>query len=471
MGSLSDALCEPDQWIGIDSTNPVECLALYRLLLAICHRALGPGDANQRAGLLDDWPKVFINSYLEQWADRFNLFDPDRPFLQTPALNDADLVPRPWMVLVPDRASGATPVFWDHSLDAEPEPISAATAALALIAHQQFTPGGLVRALRTSGNRGTACGLLLLMPIGQTLQETLALSLVPQTKADHQLDLPAWEQTPPTLDALRNPEAYVPVGPAQRYTHLSRAILFEPAAVITHLLYGEGLVVEDSPIPDPMAAVITGSQGPRPLSLSETRGMWRDFHALTGAEGSAPPKTIQHAATLRMLRCSFDPINLLAGGLLTDKAKVLLWRLEQREVSPALLNQGNAISVVQAAVECAERTGRELNKAIWSLCFNWLAHSSAGSDPDKKAVSALRESLQVMPGFWGALEPLFWSLVHQLGEGMDQDEALASWSATLQVAARRAWMQSCDALGRDGRALAASVRSGQAFHKALTAAA
>lgn len=470
-GSISDALLEPDQWAGVDCTNPVECLALHRLLLAICHRAVGPGDTSQRASLLDAWPKLAIRTYLEKWSNRFNLFDPDRPFLQTPELADADLAPRPWMVLAPDRASGATPVFWDHSLDAEPEPISAGTATLALIAHQQFTPGGLVRALRTSGHRGTACGLLLLMPNGQTLRQTLALALVPQTNVDHQLDLPAWEQAPPSLDELCNPTAYVPAGPAQRYTHISRAILFEPGSAITHLLYGEGLVVEDSPIPDPMAAVITGSKGPRPLTLSESRGMWRDFHALAGAEGSSPPKTIQNAANICALRCSFDPINLLAGGLLTDKAKILLWRLEQRQVSPALLAQGNAVAVAQAAVDRAEKTGQELNKALWSLCFNWLAHSSAAPDPDKKAVSSLRESLHAMPEFWGALEPAFWSLIHQLGEGMDQDEALANWSGTLQATVRAVWKRSCDAMGRDGRALAATVRAGQAFRKVLTAAA
>lgn len=471
MGSITDALLEPDQWAGLDSTNPVECLALYRLLLAICHRAVGPGDTNQRAGLLDTWPRSAICAYLEQWADGFDLFASDRPFLQVPVLAAADLTPRPWMVLVPDRATGATPLFWDHSLDAQPEPISAATAARALIAHQQFTPGGLVRALRTSGSRGTACGLLLLLPTGQSLQETLALALVPQTASEHQLDLPAWEQTPPVMEVLRKPKPCIPAGPAQRYTHLSRAVLLEPGSTITHLLYAEGLVVEDSPIPDPMAALITGSNGPRPLSLSESRGMWRDFHALAGAEGSAPPGTIQHAVTVCTLRCQFDPINLLAGGLLADKAKILLWRLEQRQVSPTLLAQGNAVAVVQAAVERAERTGQELNKSLWSLCFNWLTHSRVGPDPDKKAVANLRESLQAMPGFWGALEPAFWSWVHQLDEGEDQDEALLHWSGTLQATARIVWERSCDALGRDGRALVAMVRSGQAFRKALAATA
>lgn len=469
--SITDALINPSQWAGVDSTNPVECLALHRLLLAICHRAIGPGDTSQRTALLDTWPSQAIASYLEQWADRFDLFDPTRPFLQTPSLADAELKPRPWTVLAPDRAAGANRVFWDHSLDANPTPITPAAAALALVAHQQFTPGGLVSALRTSATRGTACGLLVVIPTGQSLQQTLALALVPQTPADHQLDLAAWEQKPPELDALRNPVACVPAGPAQRYTHLSRAVLLQPGDTITHLLYGAGLVVADTPIPDPMAATITAKAGPMPLTIRESRAMWRDFHALTGAEGSVPPATVQHAATVCMNRGQFDPINLLAGGLLPDKAKIVLWRLEQRCVAPALLSQGNAIAVIQTALDRAEATGAELNKALWTLCSSWLSHAGTGSDPDKAAVAGLRDSIQAMPQFWGALEPAFWSLVHQLGDGLDHDAALQHWTTTLQQAVRSAQDHACHQLGRDGRGLAAAARSGPAIGRALAATA
>lgn len=470
-GSIADALLQPEQWAGIDTVNPVECLALHRLLLAICHRAIGPGDSSQRSSLFDTWPRGAIASYLERWAGRFNLFDSVRPFFQTPALLDAQLRPRPWMVLVPDRSAGATPLLWDHSLDGEPDPISPAAVALALVAHQQFTPGGLVRALRTSASRGTACGLLLVIPIGHTLQQTLSFALVPQSDAAHEQDQPAWERPAPSLEALRNPKEYVPVGPAQRYTHLSRAVLLQAGESITHLLYGEGLVVVESPTPDPMVAAVAGRSGPVPMVLREARAMWRDFQALTCAEGSNPPETIRHAVAVCTARTQFDPITLLAGGLLTDKAKILLWRLERREVSPVLLAQGNAVAVAQIALERAERSGQELNKALWVLCFNWLSRSGAAPDPDRKAVTALRESIQAMPRFWAALEPLFWSLVHQLGAGIDHEEVLLSWTAILKSTARSTWQESCGALGCDGRALAAAARSGSALGQALAAAA
>jgi hypothetical protein len=196
--------------------------------------------------------------------------------------------------------------------------------------------------------------LLVIIPTGNTLQETLAFSLVQQSTADHQLDLAAWEVDPPPIEALTTPRPVVPSGPAQRYSALSRALLLEPGQAVTHLRYAEGLSLDESPIPDPMAAMVTGKKGPMPLMLRESRAMWRDANALMGAEGSIPPETIRNAAAIRMGRGEFDPIDLLAGGLLPDKAKVVLWRLEERRISPALLAQGNAVAVAQAPIADGE---------------------------------------------------------------------------------------------------------------------
>ena len=466
IASISDALLTPSQWRGIDSTNPVECLALHRLLLAICHRAIGPGTTEQRGALLDSWPTQQIQTYLQQWADRFDLFDPVRPFLQVAALSQAELSPRPWMLLCPDRASGANRLLWDHSIDAKPEPITPAAAARALVAHLQFTPGGLVKALRTSAARGPACGLLVIIPTGNNLQETISFSLVEQSPADHKLDLAAWEIDPPTIEELTTPRPVVPSGPAQRYSALSRALLLEPGPEVTHLRYAEGLSLDESPIPDPMAAMVTGKKGPMPLMLRETRAMWRDANALMGAEGSVPPETIRNAAAIRMSRGEFDPIDLLAGGLMPDKAKVVLWRLEERRISPALLAQGNAVAVAQAALDLAESTGTAMRKAAFSLFASWLQkggeHSPATSD-----ITGLLDSTQVMAHYWASLEPEFWSLIDQLSTTTDADAIATSWANTLKRTVTATWNNAIRSLGTDGRALAAAGRSSHQLGRVL----
>ena len=466
--SLRDALLHPAKWRGVGATNPIQVLSLYRLLLAICHRGIGPGDLENRAALLDDWPSQQLGAYLEHWAERFDLFHPDYPFLQVAGLAEAGLKPIPWTRLAPDRSSGAERLLWDRSLDHTPKPITPAQAAVALVAHLQFTPGGLVRALRHSGGQGLACGSLLTIPTGNTLQETLALSLVRQNHDDHQSDLASWEKPPPTIEALRKPVATVPTGPADRYTWLSRAVLLQPGDAITHIRYGAGLVPEESPRPDPMTAMVTGKKGTFPLKLREDRAMWRDFHALTGLkEGDndfKPPNNLQIAVKIRKAQVEGDRITLLAGGLLPDQAKIVLWRLEERRISPKLLAAQGDVRVANKALKLAESVGSQLQKALFSLCSAWLQNGGERS-PATADVKALLKSTQVMDHYWAELETEFWKLVDRLGRGEDGHQVLADWKDTLQRVVSQVWDRSRDALGSDGRALAAAGRAGKALGK------
>lgn len=469
--SLKDALLQPAKWRGIGTTNPIQVLSLYRLLLAICHRGIGPGVLEDRAALLDNWPSQQLGAYLEHWAERFDLFHPDYPFLQVPDLAEAGLKPIPWTRLVPDRSSGSDRIFCDRSLDHTPKPITPAQAAVALVAHLQFTTGGFVKALRDSGRQGLACGSLLTIPTGNTLQQTLALSLVPQNHDDHQSDLASWEKPSPTIEELRKPVATVPTGPADRYTWLSRAVFLPPGDAITHLFYGEGLVPAESPRPDPMATMVIGEKGALPLKLRKDRAMWRDFYALTGDKGSAPPETISTAAAIRMTQGEYNPIALLAGGLLPDqakRAKIVLWRLEYRCISPRLLAaQGDAVGVANKALELAESTGSQLEKALRALCSAWLQNGGERS-PATADVKNLLNSTQVMAYYWATLEPSFWGLVYDLGQGEDSHhQVLTTWKTTLRRVVLQVRDRSRDALGYDGRALAAAGRAEKALGKVL----
>lgn len=469
-GSLRDTLLRPAAWQGIGASNPIEALALHRLLLAICHRGIGPGDPEDRADLLEDWPSQRLEDYLDCWAERFDLFHPEHPFLQVPGLAEAGLKPVPWTRLAPARSSGAERILWDRSLDAHPEVITPAQAAVTLVAYLQFTPSGLVRALRSSAEQGPACGLLLTLPTGSTLQETLALSLVPQTEDDHDLDQASWENAALTIEALKTKDsATKPLrGPADRYTWLSRALLLTPGASITHLFCGAGLAPALSSTPDPMSAVVSGKKSSFPLKLREDRAMWRDFHVLTGdrSKGSEPPRVVSAAASIRRSQDDYSPLPLLTGGLLPDQAKIVLWRFEERHVSPKLLaGQGEAVDVANKALEQAESTGNQLRKALFVLCSAWLQNGGERS-PAAKDVSALLHSTQAMAHYWAALEPAFWQLVDQLGQGKDGHQALEDWRTTLrEVVLRRGWDQAKRSLGDDGRALAAAGRSGKVLGK------
>jgi CRISPR system Cascade subunit CasA len=466
---LHEVLTQPQRFSSIDSTHPTQALAILRLLLAVAHRAVGPGRLEDRAALLDKWPADTIDGYLQKWRSRFDLHHPSEPFLQVAALKEVTgLRPRPWTVLAVERASGNNRTLFDHTVDERLDPIDDAELVRQFLAHLQFTPGGLVKALRTSAIRGAGCGLLCVVALGNTLQQTLALNLLPQSAHEHERDRAAWEQATPRLEALRQGMAVVPAGPAQRYTFLSRAVLLGPSVGPRRHIdrYAEGLVMAEAPTADPMAAQRLTDKGPVPVLLREDRAFWRDLQALTAAQGSQPPATVNTALAIRLEAGDPEPLALWAGGFLPNQAKPVLWRLEERRVPPSLLMAEGATARLLPALRAAETTGRALEWAMRVLAEAWI---QGGGErlPDKTAVNALVQQLNGMPRYWQQLEPEFWRLTDRLGGGSDPDAALALWADALDANVRNTWRATAGQLGLSARALAAAARADRPYGHAL----
>ena len=73
-----------------------------------------------------------------------------------------------------------------------------------------------------------------------------------------------------------------------------------------------------------------------------------------------------------------------------------------------------------------------------------------------------------MAYYWATLEPSFWELVYDLGRGEDSHhQVLTNWKTTLRRVVLQVRDRSRDALGSDGRALAAAGRAEKALGKVL----
>lgn len=88
--------------------NPVQKIALLKLLLAIAQAAATPKDEAEWKALGADGLAERCLAYLDKWHDRFYLYG-ERPFLQMPAISSAKV--QPFGAVLPEVSTGNTTVL------------------------------------------------------------------------------------------------------------------------------------------------------------------------------------------------------------------------------------------------------------------------------------------------------------------------------------------------------------------------
>ena len=223
---------------GLDEGEAAYRVPVLRLLTAIAYRIFpGPGmgqDPVERwRGLYgrDGFDPDLVDAYLDRWHDRFDLFDPDRPFLQYPGLATRK-GPRP-LVLADPVARGIGP----GQAYVPEDGVDPARAALMLLSIQAWDTAGIKPAAdgSPSGRSGREypphglpgqgmCGLLdMAWMEGPDLYHTLLLNWAPPCRRNG--DRAAWERPlPPSPGPVlgRRPE-----GPADCLTWTGRRVLLE----------------------------------------------------------------------------------------------------------------------------------------------------------------------------------------------------------------------------------------------------
>ncbi|MCS6803448.1 MAG: type I-E CRISPR-associated protein Cse1/CasA, partial [Dehalococcoidia bacterium] len=225
---LREALLDAPTFRGLACSNPLEQVVLIRLLVAILLRCVGPPDAASWGSLREAgrFDPTAVGGYLDRWADRFDLFHPERPFLQTPGLPSKYFFPITKLRFVMTR----NPTLFDHTHDDLNIALTPAEATLAMLVIQQFdlggTTGGPASENKAKESNLTKAAIVTMQ--GSNLFETLLLNLPrynphSQPEFDPGRDLPAWERDEPVRPASRKPD-----GPADYLTWQSRRVLLYP---------------------------------------------------------------------------------------------------------------------------------------------------------------------------------------------------------------------------------------------------
>jgi CRISPR system Cascade subunit CasA len=282
---------------------------LWRILYALAARITGLDQSDHpedERPWVDRWVEIFeagafapdcVAKYFDTYADRFDLFHPDRPFLQDPRL--AGQCPKSSGVnkLVLGRPAGNGQVWFGHHDDLNPEPVPSGTAFLHLVAQLYYGPSGrcTARSVGETNEANTAAGPLRSVvsyhPVGRDLFESLMFGLLdPEELEFGELefgekapDLCPWENDEPP-DPLASPLPQ-PAGICSQLTgRFQHALLLTPSP--------DGETVTDARMTwawrhkfpaasDPYLVLLTSKEGNfYPRQASADRALWRDLDAL-----------------------------------------------------------------------------------------------------------------------------------------------------------------------------------------------
>ncbi|MFE3758035.1 type I-E CRISPR-associated protein Cse1/CasA [Nocardia tengchongensis] len=289
---------------------PTQSYSLLRLLLAVLRRSVRdhPGSA------VDVWSRLWssqtlplkdIDSYLDEYHDRFRLFDPTAPFFQVAGLNSAAGVISSLDRLIADVPNGEK--YFTTRGGAGIDRLDFGEAARWLVHTHSFDPSGIktgaVGDSRVKGGKGYPIGVAWTGNLGgiflegATLRETLLLNLVLLDINGDRFnleDLPPWEREPDraAVDPRRRP-----AGPADLCTWQSRRIrLVSNDTHVTGVVLCNGDPLEpfNQHLLEPMTAwrfsetqtKKAGQARHYPLAHDPQRALWRGLTSLLREVGS-----------------------------------------------------------------------------------------------------------------------------------------------------------------------------------------
>jgi len=482
--SLADVFSRAKDIREIADPSPLVVASLHRLLLAILIRSHAPITMKDITIFWKNggWDAKRTRKYLNDWKGRFDLFDAQHPFYQQPGLkSESTLVAR----LSQETATGNNPTLFDHSLDENAMPIPPSTAARRIVTAQSFAVGGGKGPAEypTYLSHAPLVGKVMVILRGSNLSETLLLNLLPYdagnpkealgSSSSDGNDILAWEREAPDAPGhSRHPE-----GLLDYLTWQSRAILLiiDPKSAnraIKEMRFVQGSVMISELIFDPMASYRKSEEhGWLPLKIEEKKEPWRNLSALTHLTNErVVPRQFKVIADLIDLgvldrSCRY---NLEVFGLCSDKAKINLWKHARIPLPIAYLKDEDLIRSVEMAIHDAEQFYKVMRKSVWIFAASLL--SPVKGNPDKKTVSAIRDSIDPSQDYWSRLEIPFHSFIDTLviTPEDDRDSILSSWKkTTCAEESKRAFEHAISGQDATARELRAGVKARASYYREI----
>lgn len=401
--------------------NPIQKIALTKLLLAIAQAAYTPKDD-------EDWEKLGSEglaqkclTYLEKWHDRFWLYG-DKPFLQMPKIALAEV--QSFGAVLPEISTGNTTVLIESQIEKN---LTEADKALTLISLMGFCLGGkktdnsVVLSIGYLGKSSTSkpgpslgfMGFLHSFLLGETLQQTLWFNLFTTADVEKVSIYPAgvgivpWEKMPEgeccdIAQALKK-------SLMGRLIPLARFCLLEENGLhysegIAHPGYKEGAV-------DPTMALNSSGKTPKIIWVVTGKRPWRDLTALL----SFVSNNSNEGFICLAIKCGLDRIRrqvvefgLWSGGLRvsSNAGEQYFSGNDDFVESTVTLTSKSLGSDWYAQLEMEMHALNTLSKILYSKIINYFKTQTTNGEEQAKSAGQL---------YWQLCERQFQYLVNACG--------------------------------------------------------
>lgn len=458
--------------VEIKDPSPIVEFGLYRLLVAFVLDALiwagrRPRDRYGLEDLLDQgaFDGELFREYVRACGDVFDLFHPERPFLQTP-MEERDKL-EALAQLYPVVPSGTNVTHWYHYGGSAWE-VSPAEAGRLLTTIAPFmTAGG--RGKRPSINGAPA---VYVLPVGHNLYQTLVLNLPLRCEQDTSDGMAAWrserlpgsERTGATaVEALTWRPRRIQLLPRIEEDAQEGSVVRVGSM---RFAQGDRTSTRFSWI-DPNLAYEYGASGARPVRMRKNRSLWRDAGPLFFLDDLQHGRNESKVLFKRpdVIESAFAlgrddlPVRVQLYAMRTDmKMKVFEWHKAVWRVPPALGRSTRLGAVVFKELERAERCAWALRAAIRRLARRDGERGPSG-------LGAVADRCE--RAYWQALESKFALLLKSVADlgpdGPDSPEAVAEataeWRETIRTSASEQFEFAAKDMDTSGDALQQVVRA------------
>ncbi|RMG91327.1 MAG: type I-E CRISPR-associated protein Cse1/CasA, partial [Chloroflexi bacterium] len=296
--SIEDVLIQAHDIHTLYDPSPLVVAGLHRLLVAILQRAYTPQETSDLIAIWHNgrFHTDKIAAFGSQYANRFDLFSHDAPFLQTA---DLALIPtkkdnvKPMTYLLQELPTVSTIAHYHHVYDGQ-QMFCSNCAAKGLVTMPVFTLSG------GAGNRPSINGEppLYVLPGGNSLFYSLVASLtIPDFQPTQRSEDLAWWDRPIPVIVKKKSEVRR-VGYLHSLTFPARRIRLHPTKMtgqctrcgqqtiwgIKTMVYemGEGRPKKTSWWRDPFVAYHKPKKDkpPMPIKPSKSRAIWQEFTGL-----------------------------------------------------------------------------------------------------------------------------------------------------------------------------------------------